>query len=103
MCGGRRVLDECGVCVDAGTRRGLRRYQDCGNGDCLSNTGIVTRTHEVRIALSLPMSLAAFTDDKQTAFKSSLAQAAGVSNEDRGKGGRREIFGPAGGSVTLIG
>ena len=75
------MLDACGVCVDAGTRRGLRRYQDCGNGDCLSNAGVVTRTHEVRIALSLPMSPSAFTDDKQTAFKSSLAQAAGVSSE----------------------
>ena len=37
--------------------------------------------HEVRIILSLPMSPSAFNDDKQTLFKASLAQAAGVSSE----------------------
>jgi len=82
VCGGGRVLDACGVCVDAGTRRGFRLYQDCGNADCLlSNTGVAASTHEVRITLSLPMSLSVFTDDKQTVFKVSLAQAAGVSSE----------------------
>jgi len=81
VCGGVRVLDACGVCVDAGTRRGFRLYQDCGNADCLAGTGVTTSAHEVRITLSLPMSLSAFTDDKQTVFKASLAQAAGVSSE----------------------
>jgi len=39
-----------------------------------------TSTHEVRITLSLSMSLLAFTNDKQTAFTSSLAQAGGIAN-----------------------
>jgi hypothetical protein len=81
VCGGVRVLDACGVCVDAETRRGFRLYQDCGNADCLSNNGVATSTHEVQITLSLPMSLSAFTDEIQTIFKASLAKAAGVSSE----------------------
>jgi hypothetical protein len=35
----------------------------------------------IRITLSLPMSPSAFTHEKQTAFKASLAQAAGVASE----------------------
>jgi hypothetical protein len=40
-----------------------------------------TITHQVLITLSLPMSPSAFTNEKQTAFKASLAQAAGVASE----------------------
>ena len=61
VCGEVRVLDACGVCVDAGTRRGLRLYQDCGNADCLAETSVSASTHEVRITLSLTMSLSAIT------------------------------------------
>ena len=41
----------------------------------------ITLSHEVRITLSRPMSQSAFTIEKQTAFKASLAQAAGVASE----------------------
>jgi hypothetical protein len=46
-----------------------------------TTTSASTITHEVRITLSLPMSPSAFTDEKQTAFKASLAQAAGVASK----------------------
>jgi hypothetical protein len=46
-----------------------------------TTTSASTSTHEVRITLSLPMSQSAFTKDKQTSFKVSLAQAAGVASE----------------------
>ena len=41
-----------------------------------------TSTHVVRIVLSLPMSVEAFTDSKQAAFRRALAQVASVSDED---------------------
>jgi hypothetical protein len=46
-----------------------------------TTTSSSTSTYAVRITLSLPMSQSAFTKDKQTAFKSSLAQATGVASE----------------------
>ena len=46
-----------------------------------TTTSASTITYPVRITLSLPMSLSAFTKDKQTVFKASLAQAAGVESE----------------------
>jgi hypothetical protein len=45
-----------------------------------TSTSASTSTHEVRITLSLSMSQSAFTKDKQTDFKASLAQAAGAAS-----------------------
>jgi hypothetical protein len=46
-----------------------------------TTTSVSTNTHEVWITLSLSMSHSAFTKDKQTDFKDSLAQAAGVASK----------------------
>ena len=77
---GARSSDTCTACPAGKTAPS----GSAANADCVSPTTAAsasTGTHEVRIALALPMSPSAFTDDKQTAFKSSLAQAAGVSSE----------------------
>ena len=54
-----------------------------GTGSTSTGTGsTTTATHVVKMALSLPMSKASFTTDKQDLFRGSIATVAGVSIAD---------------------
>ena len=78
---GERGIYTCNTCPAGKTApSGSAENTDCISPSTAASAS--TGAHEARIVLSLPMSPSAFTDDKQAAFKSSLAQAAGVSSEE---------------------